>query len=1155
MTDTRRLLYKIAAFKQGERVVDADQVEFDDSGLTNVDADDSQEVGEQLDRLWTAVNNLTPGTSPGTNPNQFNRPIRVFTETVDIDDAPTFSLYDDELALYANAADQRLEFRLPTDATVGSNFPVSMLILHQGGTQRITSGPIFDGPNNTIRIVAQGGEELRRGSETGTLLTFSEVHQNDLATITKEDAASPWVVRTVTLSSGALLLPDGIFNLSPTDTIRFSQATGQTFFFVGSTPGQTISAGDAFRVSAGDDDFAGFGVAENDVMVALVDTPSQLNNSSNEDWLIIRNAHNSTISLTELNFLNQITEQDTFTYSKLEDRSDVTDVRIFLATGILDHAPFITPSTDPNNPQGDGVSYLGGDEDINAEGDFVHTGNLPSNLVYIDIDGSFNIASNLDDIFFTEYDLDGNVVARHDFNDFRGVVLPGSTDTYYVFDTVGAVDNYSGFNYLTGKTLRVEFRATNRRFSTSSNINVLPSIADGSIPVGKLEPNAQALLESNHSISGDDQAKLDGLQITNNPTPWTAGDLFVKDNDLSGDQAHYFNVGQQNGILAGFEGNRSVTFVVPNFITVTQLQRTDDNTIKNPVTRVGVVTLNSGNSNSPTEFTGVAYTSTLPSSSFDINNPVGDSWEVDGTAANARLTGADDSFKVRTGNLGDDVTALIEAQHSANQPFNLPSNLQTINNDVEISQDVTQGWRKTTSLISPKLTREYAGLWTENRRSFTGNFFDDITDVQFTSFASNNIFFYTNPNDQYNNAFPGVQSYILNANVRVSNSGAGTNIENVFNKVGGFEYSLQRRLESGDDESMLRLGPSSSHPVISLDHDFGLHVNIGRNDGGQQTRTYPSSLEVLDAQWSTPVGQSTLSDGEIIIPQNLTGSLTVSVAIREFDNDNDEGEHIEEIVITNLDSDESFGVRTFSYTILGTPSTLDVTIDYDAVNNDLSSPRRVLFARATIDNAALHYNVRAFRIVTETWNTSTTYAEHQINSGDPHDQFGIFDPELWSTERLTTPEKITWQLVKWVDADTSPDPEVALRVIVNGELKGSASNDYKIRMYRPLSDFDTSIANYGDFIVGISKIQEYRYDADSIFDHTDLVFADAHFDTFFGSFTDQEVDVDTIKFNANLEVGEGDGYIIVGNVNGTRYKLEVDDTTPASPTITFTDLT
>ena len=156
---------------------------------------------------------------------------------------------------------------------------------------------------------------------------------------------------------------------------------------------------------------------------------------------------------------------------------------------------------------------------------------------------------------FKILDRDGNVISNYNLmDDFRPLILPGSSDTYYVFDTVGGVDNYTGLNYLDGQTINIVYRETNREFSANESINLIPSIKDSSIPIEKLENNVQALIKADHSLTDEQETILDGFITTGIATVWTAGDLYVKDNDASSanDLSHYVNVGQGNGILAGF---------------------------------------------------------------------------------------------------------------------------------------------------------------------------------------------------------------------------------------------------------------------------------------------------------------------------------------------------------------------------------------------------------------------------------------------------------------------------------------------------------------------------------------------------------------------------------------------------------------------------
>lgn len=1126
--------------------IPATDVSVDRTSLSTVQGTDVQDIANELERLYGIVGAINIPTAP------VQRPLNTFTTSISF---PASEINDflNRNSIYVAGNDQRVSFQLPPDSLLTNQYPVTIELSHFGGTQRFDSGGGSQGPNNTIRVLrptdydpADLGSYLRRRTADGTNLQFEQLFRGDTAVITKESENDPWIIVESSADPRSSILPNGVFQLN-TRSVGITNSLG----FITGLTGYSATMGDAFAVNR-----AGTlnerDVQVGDVLVALVNTPD-LRLTNNDDWLIIHNAGQGELTLTELRFLAEISEVDSFSYARLETRSDVTNVRVFLSPFILDHAPFINPSTDPDNPQsGEEGEYIGGDEQDGTDFDFQANSTVigrfdnvatafqaPNAFLYVDVDGGFNINERIEDIFVEHLDIDGQVINRYSLNDeFRTVVLPGSTDTYYVFDTIGASNNYSSITYHVNQTINVVIRTTNRSYNLGDAINVLPAIKDASIPSTKLDLNTQALLLADHSLTDDQTTKLDGLQTTSNPTDWTAGELYVKINDhASSDLSNYVNVGQQNGILGEFDHTRQVTFLVPAFVNATQLQRTDDNTVKVPITRIGTI------------LGRQAFTATLPASSFNINNPVGDSWQVDGTASNRILSGAVNSFKVRVPNLAQDVLDLINNQSPTVHPFQLPSNLQRLNDDLTITTSTVEGWHVVSSQISNKLTREYAMLWDEDRRTFTGNYFDDIDNVQFTSFAGNNIFYYPDASVAGNTAFPEHQSYILNSNVRVSNVDTHTNILNTFNKIGGFEYSLQRPLESGDDVSMLRLGTSSSHPIISLDHDFGLHVNVGRGDGGQHSRTYSQPLHVDNGHWHSRVDETEEAEAEIVIPSNLTGSLTLTVSIQLDNNGTDEGTHTETITITNLDADQTIGIRRYPF---GSFPEIDINFTYQHANTDLSTTRRVLFVRPVdplnnaqpfvFNNAALTYNVTASRTITETWNTSETYAEHQINSGDPHDRFGLFDPELWNTERLRTPEKVVWQLVKWVDSDESVDPEVAIRVIVDGELKGRSEDDYKIRMHRPLSHFDTSIANFGNFIVGIANIQEYRYTPD--FTIQDLQFANSNFDAFFGSFSNSIISTDGIQLNANFEILNESGIdrgIILTSENGTRYIIQIND--------------
>lgn len=1124
----RRILYKLLPLLQNAKVADASDIELDAaafSGQLNPSITDVQALATQVDNIV-----VTPG---GANPNRFGGPIVPFTSPVTVD-ASNYDTYVDAIALYVNSADALVAFNLPSTSVINGRYPVSISILHQGGTSR-DAGTTLN-PLNRVRVPdpAGGSGDLLRRAPGNVRLQFQDVRQNDFVTFTRQTEADPWVAHISTLTTGSLLLPDGLFNLKP-ETVRFPPSLT---FITGIPTGFTPQAGDAYRVGQDDATFGGYGVQVDDVIVALVDNPSRLRSADNDDWLLIRNATNSAISLQELRFLSTISEQDSFSDSRLAARSDVQNVRVFLATGILDHAPFINPSTDSDNPQdSNGASYVGGDEKDGSTFEFQDTSNHPTALLYVDIDGSFDIATEISNVFVVVKDREGAEVTRLSLeDDFRTLVLSGSTDTYYVYDTIGAADNFSSINYINGYTIDVVHRDTIRQFNLNSQVNVLPAIANGSLPLEKLEPNAQGLIRSDHSLSSDQEAKLNGLSTTSNPTKWTAGDLYVRlgtDTSAVNDLSSFHNVGQQNGMLGQFDSTTPVTFLVPKFVTVTGLERTDDNSVKVSVTPIGVI------------LGRQAFTATLPASTFDINNPVGDAWQVDGMASNAVLTGANSTFKLERSNLSDALASWIQSlQPAAPSPYTLPDNLQQFSRHLQVTTDSTSGW----TIVEPTplradLARQFAALWDENRRTFTGNYFQDISGVDVVGFQGNNIFYYPSPTDAQNRIFQGAQSYILNSNVRIRNTAGGSEpITEDFTKIISFNYAIDfARIADDANLSMLRVGPTASTPLIGISGEEGLFLNIGEGDGGQRTRTYNVRMDVIDGHWHDQIDETELAEAEIEIPQNLSGALTIEVSIQLDNNGNNEGVHTETITISNVSADQNLGSRDFTYTNidgLGDNDVRTVNFVYDAVNNDLSSPRRVLFLRPPqpFTNAALTYNVSAVRHATETWNAPTTYAREPINVGNAHDDFGLFDPHLWETEQLDHRNRVLLAVSQYREGDTDSDPEMAVRVIVDGELHGSGD---LIRLHRPASDFTFDDMSFGNNNVAIAHIQVYDYDG-PVPSGPELQRLYAQQANWLGAFYPPGHAVDNVVIDANMEL-TADHLFIAQSPNGTRFAIEIDN--------------
>lgn len=1106
----------------------------DDSTFTDVDADSVQTLAGELDRLFGVVDAIQPGTGPGPSGRQLN----IFTDSVTIDGA-NIDDFSNRNSIYARTDNARVTLLLPTEAVIDNNYPFVMEVQHFGGTSRISGGA---NPDNTIRVDTQGADDLQQ--PPGRAVTFSQLHQGDTAVITKTGNGEPFTVVESATDPRSSLLPAGAFILQEA-TVSLNPVLG---FISGFPSLLAITQGQAFEVRVGGDGL-GFEVSAGDVIVAKQDTPSRALDGANDDWLVIRDTQNFPLSLAEIRFLTQVTEVDTFSDSRLVDRSDVTNVRVWLSPFILDHAPFINPSTDGDNPQsGETEEYEGGDEDVGTGNEFEFGSNLPSRLVYIDIDGSFTANEILPDTYLVHRGRDGGEIARFNLDtEFRGVVLSGSSDTYYVFDDVAAADNFSSINYLNGETLEVVIRATNRAFNISSAVNVLSAIADGTIDISKLDPTTQALILADHSLSVEDQAKLEGLQTDVSSTAIPNNEnIYVKLNEASSvnDLSHYVPIEQQNGIIPDYERTSVIHFLVRPQISVTGLQKTENTATKLSVTRAGTVSTGVGTAAQ----TWQLFTATLPAIT-GANSVLDNTWQLDGTLDSSFLNGAVNTFKVHTANLDSEILDRLNQHTPATA---IPPPLPALAAHLVEIVSVTNEWAaKGQSPIRSQLTRLAAVLWDENRRTFTnGNYFEDITpDIEFIGFQPNNVFYYNTPSDPLNSSFPGAQSYILESTVRIRNESPNTTpIPDDWNLIIGFDYALERQLDTGEEVSVFRIGTSGGaveEPLMLVTEASGLVLRIGREDGGARSRTYTLPLFVADHQWGTVVDQTEIGEAEIIIPDGLTGALTVTVNVQLDNNGNDEGTHVETIAITNVGSDQSFGDRTFFFT--GFPG-VTVTFDYEATNNDEPFSRRVLFARPTaaFGNAALTYIVSATYEVTESWTAPNTYANFPIAAGNNHDDFGLYDPHLDSTETVFERNRVLFVLRTYREDDQEADPEMAVTVIVDGRLE---NNGQPIRLHRPFSDFNVPEGfQFSSTETGVSHIQIYNYEKALIPTGRELTtlyngvnVRPGLGNLGLGAFDPPGLSVETFQLDANLELTDDHGLRITNAENETyEYRPDAD---------------
>lgn len=1110
-------------------------------------------------------NPVVSATRP-TNPD----PIHTFSTTTEVN-AGNVDQFASHVSIWVNqdeSCGSALTFNVEglTQNANGDDliYPLHFLIRHAGADQSSVSCSSSDGFNGLdgrlfrrneliINFVNQDGSRrlFRRSPSASVNRTFFAMSHGDSTLVTIESAGSAPEVTEVGTEDPRL---NQRFDLSEV-TVSPNSQSGRLFY---SEEGYVATAGEEFLITgSGVVDGVEFNGGE--VLKALIDSPNLFTVNPTE-WAVIRNLNTFALNPTQHRFVGEVSESDTDNFGTyLGDVSGVQGLRMWLSPFILDHAPFnASTGSDPNNPQqGEVGQYIGGDDLDGSDYDFraalsdlsdFEGGGSPTRIrgfVYMEVTGVFD-AEVLDDTYMEHVGTDGAIIQRYkllgDGGVFRQITLlePDNTrHTTYVFDTVGASDNFSRFNYEAGQTIRFVRRTVDRVFSTSRRVDVTQSIPDRGIQDSMLQENTLALIRADHSLNASQIAKLSGLNTSSNPTPWTSGDLYVKDSNLSSNIAHYTNVGQENGVPSSHQGTRTITIVIPKFVTTTRLQRSDDNSIKVPLTPIGTIALDNENSNALSPFIGRGYTATLPQSSFNENNPVGDQWIVDGVASNDELSGAVDSFKNRTPNYTDDSVTIQKlspsvrssiSEASGTTPYVPSPRLTDFLDSIYTEESSSPSW----SSIYPRpipsilLTREFKALFDQSRQDIGSTQFNDLQGAVMDGFNGNQVFVYANENDRGNTAAPGVGSYILNTDTVIHNAEGQSRITTGSPKIMGFSFTPQRPLSESEDSRIFRLG-SSSEPLLSVSHDEGLYLNVRRAGNDlHNTRTREERLDVTGGHWHSTADAS----AEIEIPASLSGQVVVDVTIRVDLASGFDRTRVNQITIPDVGSDHSIGTVFFNLT---SSTSLSCELEYKHNNTDQPTPRRVLSIRSVtaITDNEITYNVYADYLINETWSASNDFVRVPVNPGDAHDENGLFNPVLWHTERVGLTTDVMVIIQNYIDGDRSADPEQEAIILTQGDHEGDALGVHSHRLYRALSEFDLSYVNAGNFISATSRQYVYRSSARINTDQARTLFSERRNNL--GYYTDRGGIVERLGINPTVYLENG--FIMYDEEDGEDYRF------------------
>lgn len=496
MTD-RHILYKLQPAIAGQKIADSADVEVSNNDLTGI-IDQSGDVQAALQRidntgLGAQIREITGNFvatyfegSENTNTWYGGRQtvsIRVrptangqYTFTMP-DSGDMTSVFDDLVARgLGEIYTLTIEYAGGTTGSVNRNrLTIANASVSNGFPQGTFPTVLAQGQSATFRLSRVGGttrswERLGIEQAVNPAPTFGEfVFQN-----------------TAWNNADSAFLPSG------TNVLK-----GYAFPVIGSNPNDgTLRQG---LLDAGVSDRV---IYDGDYVVWTADSFTSW--TDGDDWFVLPRNQLEQLSREQGNFLAQVTETDT--------RSDVgfaqamtSDALVWISENPLQAVPFLTPSTDTNNPRtGDDYPYIGGRENrVNIAGTqlFQFGANRFNNYLTIGITPSFIIshpASTIDVVVYDDnfqeiqrLNLESDFVFRDD-GDFTN-----STVRHYTRST--------SFNYPFLSTIAVVLTQVTQEFSLNPNtVDVTPNVDE--IAEHQLDAAVQAKLNQTPASVGIQQS-------------------------------------------------------------------------------------------------------------------------------------------------------------------------------------------------------------------------------------------------------------------------------------------------------------------------------------------------------------------------------------------------------------------------------------------------------------------------------------------------------------------------------------------------------------------------------------------------------------------------------------------------------------------------
>lgn len=701
-----------------------------------------------------------------------------------------------------------------------------------------------------------------------------------------------------------------------------------------------VPKGYAFRIINAPSDGSGrFGVSMHNGDWAVWIGNSFTSWATTSDWFVLPAASARRLTAQGQNFLEAVSEIDNKIDRGFAEDLGASDALVWLTPATFNTGAFLSPSTDPNNPRGsETIPYIGGRENRNQDGQFTFGSNRFNSFLYVGITPSFLTregASNIDIVIKDN----GEEVRRFNLaDDFTDISDPtnfpeGTVDTF-VYNPIGDANSAGTINYVTFQTIEVVLTEVQRHFRLDADkIDATQNIDN--LDKTQLNTATRALLEAQHGISSEDEAKLSGLEISSSSSALPDNYSFLwKIGAPSNDANDYRSSEIQDGLIPDFV-NQERTILVDKNVTITGISRTSNLRLAG-------------------EFLGKrAYTFTQNGATVD--NALDQISTISGTIENIGLSGAATSFKIDENNI--EPSLLNEFRHS---DYTLPEPLRALNNQADVFRF------SNTDFVSKNNHAGIANMWsvlknepdgTDGTPSYpisSGDLVNEITNSSVTV---------TPPTDLSSVYIPRLISGELDNGVAVITDGHMTgaglvggngltidlpNDENYRQILGFWLYipqnytTNQRLIEIKDTNGTYR-------PVFGVSNG---HLTYNRNnqDGSPATtRTVSHTLYTVDGELTHTFAGTASQEEE----WRVYSARTYTFNARLISNGNDEGSTTVDFTVDNLGTDKTQNV-TFSFTTASGTHTQAAVLRYVANDSLYGGAGHTL--RVEIDQLAHNNN-------------------------------------------------------------------------------------------------------------------------------------------------------------------------------------------------------